>query len=263
VARAAHRGDRMIASALFGTDPARARERRAAFASGARAATPALMPTAIWGLVAGVAMIKTGLTTWQALAMTLLVYSGSAQMASLPLIAAGAPVWIALLTAGVVNLRFIVFSATLWPYFGRVPLGKRLLLGYLSADIGVAVFIARYASAPAEQRGDLEQRWFFFGIVAATWLSWQPMSIAGILLAGAIPGHWGLEFAAILALIAITVPMFAGRPAIAGCITAGVVAVIAAALPLKLGLLLAVIAGVAVAMGADMLTEHAPGDRAP
>jgi predicted branched-subunit amino acid permease len=246
----------MIGRIVFGADPNAAHERREAFVRGARAAAPALMPTAIWGLVAGVAMIKTGLTTWQALAMTLLVYSGSAQMASLPLIAAGAPVWIALLTAGVVNLRFVIFSATLWPYFGRLPLGKRLLLGYLTADVGLAIFIARYANVPVEQRGNVEQRWFFLGIVAATWLSWQPMSILGILLAGAIPGHWGLEFAAILALIAITTPMFQGRPAVAGCLTAGVVAVIAAALPLKVGLLLAVIAGVAVAMATDMRADH-------
>lgn len=248
----------MIAKALFGSDPVLARERRAAYLRGARAATPALVPTAIWGLVAGVAMIKTGLTTAQALAMTLLVYSGSAQMASLPLIAAGAPVWIALLTAGVVNLRFIIFSATLWPYFGRLPLRKRLVLGYLSADIGLAVFVARYAGAPAEERGNLEQRWFFFGIISATWLSWQPMSILGILLAEGIPGHWGLDFAAILALIAITAPMFAGRPAIAGCLTAGAVSVAAAALPLKLGLLLAVVAGVAVAMALDTQGESHP-----
>lgn len=245
----------MISELLFGREPVVARERRAAFLQGARAASPALMPTAIWGLVAGVAMIKTGLTTAQALAMTLFVFSGSAQMASLPLIAAGAPVWIALLTAGVVNLRFIIFSATLWPYFGRLVLHKRLLLGYLSADIGLAVFIARYAGAPAEERGNLEQRWFFLGIVTATWLSWQPMSILGILLAEGIPGHWGLDFAAILALIAITVPMFAGRPAIAGCLTAGAVSVAAAGLPLKLGLLLAVVAGVTVAMLLDPREE--------
>jgi predicted branched-subunit amino acid permease len=203
-------------------------------------------------------MIKTGLTTAQALAMTLLVYSGSAQMASLPLIAAGAPVWIALLTAGVVNLRFVIFSATLWPYFGRLPLAKRLLLGYLTADVGLAVFIARYAGAPVSERGNLEQRWFFFGIVAATWLSWQPLSIAGILLAEAVPGSWGLEFAAILALIAITVPMFAGRPAVAGCLTAAAVSILAAALPLKLGLLLAVLAGVTVAMQVDSRAAAAP-----
>ena len=82
------------------------------------------------------------------------------------------------------------------------------------------------------------------------------LPVLGILLAGLIPTRWGLEFAAILALIVMTAPMFKGRPAVAGCVTAGVIAVLAAALPLKLGLVLAVIAGVAVAMGADRLGER-------
>jgi predicted branched-subunit amino acid permease len=91
--------------------------------------------------------------------------------------------------------------------------------------------------------------------VSGTWMAWQPLSIAGIVLAEVIPGAWGLEYAAILALIAITMPMFSGRPAAAGCLTAGVVAVLAAPLPLRLGLLLAVAAGVAVAMAMDSMGE--------
>lgn len=245
----------MIARVLFGAEPAVARVRRTAFQHGLRAALPAMLATAIWGLVAGVAMIKTGLTVPQALAMTLLVYSGSAQMAALPLIAAGAPVWLVLLAAGIVNLRFIIFSATMWPYLGRLPLARRLSIGYLTADVAVALFIGRYGDAPHQQRGDTEQLWFFAGLVSGTWMAWQPLSIAGILLAEVIPGAWGLEYAAILALIAITMPMFAGRPAAAGCLTAGVVAVLAASLPLRLGLLLAVAAGVAVAMTIDSLGD--------
>lgn len=248
---------------IFGRDATLAGVRREALARGLRAATPAMLPTAIWGLVAGVAMIKTGLTPVQAVAMTLLVYSGSAQMASLPLIGAGAPVWVALLAATIVNLRFIIFSATLAPYFGRLPMRPRLLLGYVSADISLAIFMARYADAPVEQRGNTEQRWYYAGIAGATWLSWQPMSIVGVLLAGTIPGAWGLEFGAILALIVLTVPMFRGRPAIAGCVTAGIVSVAVSGLPLNLGLLIAVIAGVAVAMSADLLAERSATGHAP
>lgn len=252
----------MTGRSVFGMDPTVAAVRREAFMRGARATAPALVATSIWGLVTGVAMVKTGLTTAQALAMTLFVYAGSAQMAALPLIAADAPVWVVLLTALVVNLRFILFSATLWPYFGRMPLFRRLGLGYITADISLAIFMARYGNAPVDQRGNTEQVWYLLGSSGATWLSWQPASILGILLAGLIPGHWGLEFAAILALIAITVPMFQGRPAVAGCVTAGAVAVLAAAMPLKLGLLLAVLAGMAVAMAADALVERSTGGTA-
>jgi predicted branched-subunit amino acid permease len=243
----------MQLQAIFGRDAQLAALRRSAFVRGARAAAPALVATSIWGLVTGVAMIKTGLSTGQALAMTLLVYAGSAQMAALPLIAVSAPVWVVVLTAVIVNLRFVIFSATLWSYLGCLPLLRRLVLGYLTADIGLALFMNRYADAPVEQRGSTEQVWYLFGSCSATWLSWQPMSIVGIFLAGYFPAQWGLEFAAILALIAFTVPLVVGRPTLAGCLTAGLVAVLAAALPLKLGLLLAVIAGVAVAMTVDLL----------
>ena len=246
----------------FGRD-AEADVRRHAFRQGVRRGAPLLLPTAIWGLVAGVAMVKTGLSVAQALAMTLFVYAGSAQMAVLPLIAVGAPVGIALLTATIVNLRFVIFSATLWPYFGHLPLARRLVLGYFAVDMTVAIFVAHQAEAPTSQCGGTAQRWFYLGIAVATWIAWQSASVLGILLAGLIPARWGLEFAAILALIVMMAPMLKGRPAVAGCVTAGVIAVLAAPLPLKLGLVLAVIAGVAVAMAADRSAERGRSEVKP
>jgi len=230
---------------------------RGAVIDGARATLPALIATSIWGLVTGVAMIKTGLDTTQAVAMTLLVYSGTAQMATLPLIAAGAPVWVALATAATVNLRFVLFSATLWPYIGHLPLGRRLALGYITGDIPVAILVARHPRAATTPHEREQQTGFLLGSCGVLWLSWQAASVLGVLLAHAIPGEWGLEYAAILALLTITVPMFRGTPAVAGCVTAGVVAVVAHGLPLKLGLLAAVVAGVAVAMAADAYDPQA------
>jgi len=112
---------------VFGADPAIAARRRHAFSRGMRAVAPATIATGTWGLVTGVAMVKIGLTPAQALGMTLLVFAGSAQLAALPLIAAAAPIWVVLLTATVVNLRFVIFSAGLQPFFRRFSLRRRLL----------------------------------------------------------------------------------------------------------------------------------------
>lgn len=241
---------------LFGADPQLADVRRAAFVRGLRAVAPATVATGTWGLVTGVAMVKVGLTTAQALGMTLLVFAGSAQLAALPLIAAAAPAWVVLLTATVVNLRFVIFSAGMQPYFRRFPLRRRLFLGYLTSDVGFALFVARFANAPPHERGSPEQVWFFLGMAAGNWIAWQGMSILGIFLAAQVPGAWGLEYAAILALIALTMPMINSRPALAGAVTAGVVAVAAASLPLKLGLVAAVVVGIAAAMGAEAILER-------
>lgn len=243
----------MIQKIVFGERPELAANRREAFVRGMRMIAPGTVATAVWGLVTGVAMVKTGLSPWEALGMSLLVYAGSAQLAALPLIAAGAPVWVVIVTALVVNLRFVIFSASLQPYFQRFSLSRRVLLGYVTTDLGVAVFISRYGSCKPEERGSTEQVWIFLGMAFANWLAWQPMSILGIFLAGSVPGHWGLEFTAVLALMAIMLPMLNNKPAAAGAATAAAVAVLAANFPLKLGLLVAVIAGMVVAMAFDVI----------
>jgi predicted branched-subunit amino acid permease len=246
---------------LFGAPPLAA-VRRAALRDGMRAVLPALVATGTWGLVTGMAMVKIGLTEAQALGMTLLVFAGSAQLAALPLIAADAPVWVVLLTAIIVNLRFTIFSAGLHPYFARYTLGKRLLLGYTTSDLGFAICVQRWTAenSRGEESGDpllaTRRVWFFLGIAAANWIGWQTMSIVGILLAGQVPGTWGLEYAAILALIAFTVPMVNSVPTLAGALVAGVVAVLAHPLPLKLGLVTAVIVGIAAAMAAELVQER-------
>jgi predicted branched-subunit amino acid permease len=71
-----------------------------------------------------------------------------------------------------------------------------------------------------------------------------------------VPAQWSLEFTAILALIAMTLPLIAGKPALVGAVTAGVIAVVAAGLPLKLGLLVAVVAGIAAAMATEIMLER-------
>lgn len=259
----------MIGRILFGAEPALAAVRREAVGAGLRAVLPALVATGTWGLVTGVAMVKIGLSQLEALGMTLLVFAGSAQLAALPLISGDAPVWVVLLTATVVNLRFVIFSAGLYPYFARYTLGRRLLLGYLTSDVGFAICLQRWTAAraqadlrPPSGESDSDELaatrrvWFFLGIAAGNWVSWQTMSILGIFLAGQVPGAWGLEFAAILALIALTVPMVAGRPSLVGALVAGAVAVLGSGLPLKLGLVAAVVAGISAAMATEIVLER-------
>jgi branched chain amino acid efflux pump len=242
---------RAMRFAPFGAEPERAARRRAAFTEGTRAVAPAAFATGIWGLVTGVAMVKAGLTPWQALGMTLLVYAGSAQLAALPLIAASAPISVVLLTAAVVNLRFLIFSAALQPYFRRHSLLRRAALGYIATDVGFAVFMARFGDASDKERGTSEQLWIFLGMATRIWIAWQSFSLAGILLAAQVPTEWGLEFAAIIGLIALAVPMITTRPTLIGAIVSGAVAVAAANLPLKLGLVLAVVIGIVASMVAE------------
>ena len=246
----------MIGRWLFGGVPQVAQARRAAWLKGLRVVAPALVALAAWGLVTGVATVKSGITQWQAVGMSLLLFAGSAQLAALPLIAAGAPIWVVLLTTAVVNLRFVIFTAGLYPYFRHLPIGKRMLLGYVTGDVSFALSVSRWTAQPLPAQGSRERTWFYLGICSGTWVVWQVSSIAGIFLGGGIPGTWGLDFVAILALVALVLPMIAGAPTVAGALVAAVVAVLAAGAPLKLGLVVAVMAGISVAVTADILLER-------
>jgi predicted branched-subunit amino acid permease len=211
-----------------------------------------------WGLVTGMAMMKSGLTLGQALGMSLLVFAGSAQLAALPLIAANVPVWVVFLTALVVNLRFVIFAAAVGPHFSHLPWFKRIGYGYLNADVTMAFFPWRFPSEtlrePAGKVG------FFTGISYPNWCAWQSGSIIGILLAAQIPESWGVGFAGTLALLCIMIPLIINAAALGGVIVAGATAVFAADLPYRLGLLLAVVLGMAAAMMLDVFAANEKKD---
>ena len=225
----------------------------AAWRDGVRTGLPTLFGIGAWGVVVGVAMIKSGLTLGQALGMTLLVFAGTAQLASLPLIAANAPIWVVFATALVVNLRFVIFSALLAPHFATLPWHKRLGLGFVSGDISVALFLQRYPD-PAPAPGKLS---YLKGLLYPNWLAWEVGSLIGVFAGSAVPAEWGLGFAGTLAIICVLVPMVATRPALAGVLVAAGVSVLAAGLPYKLGML----AGVLVGMITAMVIEERGGKR--
>lgn len=218
------------------------RAQRAGFAAGVAAVLPTLIATSVWGFVTGVAMLKSGLSVPMASLMTLLVYAGSAQLTALPLIEAHAPLWLIFAAGFIVNIRFIIFGAALQPYLRHLPWKKRLMLGYISSDMVFVLFMSRFGKHVPRQSST--QVWFFIGVVVVGWLTWQGSSLAGVLLGGLIPDSWSLEYAAILALIAILAPLVATKPLWCCLLVASVVAVLSQGLPLRLGLLVAVVSGV-------------------
>ncbi len=226
-----------------------------AFRQGAAALLPASPGIAAWGLMTGVATIDSGLSTVEALLMAVLVFAGSSQLATLPLIAAAAPMWVIVATALCVNLRFVVFSAHLRPYFMHLPLRERLARGYLCADFSYITFTARYhhANQTLEQRA--EQMAFLSGNCVCNWVSWVIPSLAGMLLAQVVPVKWGLGFAGILALLGILCSLATNRLRVVAAGVAGCAAVAAFALPLKLNIIVAIAAAVSVCMLIEAATQ--------
>lgn len=207
-----------------------------------------------WGLVTGIAMVKAGLGLPLAITMSLFVFAGSAQLASLPLIAQGAPLWVIWATAFCVNLRFVIFSAGWRPYFAPLTLRHRLWVTYFMADLNYVAFMKRFPQ-PGAMSDQLPYLW---GGVAVNWTAWQLMSMLGIGLADVIPTQWGLGFAGSLALLGITGTLLIDRGTWIAAAVAACAALAAFALPFHLDIVVAIAAAVAI----GVLVDHFSPPRA-
>ena len=199
---------------------------------------------AAWGLVTGVAMVKSGMSVGMAVFMSLLVYAGSAQLAVIPLLTVGAPLWVIWLTASCVNLRFVIFSSMWRSYFAHLPLRERVAIGYFSGDVIYVAFMKRFP----EPRPAPDQVPYFWGAACTNWLAWQVPSIAGIFLASTVPLSWGLGFAGVLALLGVLLSLLFDRATWLATGVAATAAIAAFSLPLKLNILVALAAAVAAGL---------------
>src|ERR1700744_4662445 len=221
------------------------------FAVGVRETRDVALGIGAWGLVAGIAMAQAGLGPAFAVAMSLFVFAGSAQLAALPLMVQGAPLWVIWATAFCVNLRFIIFSAGWRPYFQSLSRARRLFLAYFTVDFTYIAFMRRFP-APGDVRA---QTAYVAGNAAVSWIAWQGMTVLGVVLADVIPERWGLGFAGSLALLGITASLLVDRATWLAAAVAACAALAAFALPFHLNIVVAIAAAMAVGV---MIDHFAP-----
>jgi 4-azaleucine resistance transporter AzlC len=214
------------------------------FVSGVKAISPILLGMIPFSMVAGIAAADIGLSPGYALAMSVMVFAGAAQLAALQLLSSGAPFWVIVMTAWMINLRFMLYSASIAPYLKRLPTRWKTLLAYLLTDQAYAVSVIEF-----ERHAVFDNRhWFYFSASLMMWLVWQVGTLTGALLGSQLPESWSLDFAIPLVFIALVVPALKDRPAIAAAFVSGLVASLAAGLPFNLGLPVAVVLGILTGM---------------
>jgi 4-azaleucine resistance transporter AzlC len=212
------------------------------FWAGARAEIPLLIGVIPFGLIYGALAVNEGLSNTEAQLMSSIVFAGSAQFITAQLVHEAAPGLVIVLTIAIVNLRHMLYSASMAPYIAFLPGRWKAVLSYLLTDEAYAPTILHY-----EKHGVTPYaHWFWLGAGCALWTFWQTSTAVGIFLGAAIPESWSLDFALPLTFIAMLVPVLRARPAIAAALSAGVVALLAFSLPYKLGLIVAALVGILV-----------------
>jgi 4-azaleucine resistance transporter AzlC len=210
--------------------------------AGLRAEIPLLVGVFPFGMIYGALALSSGLSPLQAQMMSSIVFAGSSQFIAAQLFHEAAPGLVIVLTIAVVNLRHMLYSASLAPYVSSLSMRWKVLLSYLLTDEAYAPTIIQY-----EKEGVTpDSHWFLLAAGFALWFTWQVSTAVGIFLGSTIPASWPLEFALPLTFIAMVVPVLKTRPLVASSLSAGVTALLAYSLPYKLGLILAALVGIIV-----------------
>ncbi len=217
---------------------------------GARDTVPMLIGAMPFGLIFGALAVASGLSVPATLLMSALVFAGSSQFIAVSLIASGTGLVVLLLTTFIVNLRHMLYSASLMRYVGHLPQRWKIPLGFWLTDESFAVVYSYYQD---ESVADEIKHWYFLGSCIAMYSNWVVCTLIGALLGSALPGlaGWGLDFAMVATFTGIVVPLLRTRPMLLAAVVAGLVALIAYDLPWKLGLMLAALAGVTAGVLAE------------
>ncbi len=229
---------------------------RSEFVGGFKAELPILLGGAPFGLIYGVLAIGAGLPASVSQAMSAIVLAGSAQFLAAQLFKLSTPGLVILLTTFIINLRHVLYSASVAPYLKPLDWKWKGLLAYCLTDEAYAVVITHYNQSPDPPAVPSHRHWYFLGAGMALWLTWQISTAVGILLGAQVPGSWGLDFTLALTFIALVVPALKDRPSLAVAFTAGIVAVLAAGWPYRLGLMAAALSGILAGLWVE--TRQAP-----
>jgi len=221
--------------------------RRQALAAGLKAVAPMMAAITPFGVTAGVAGLDAGLGPALTMGMSMIVFAGASQLASIQLINAGAAVPLVVLTALIINLRMLMYSAHLAPYFRHLPLGWRSLMAYVLTDQAYALTISRVMT----EDSDRFNHWFFLGVGIPLWVVWQLSTAFGYWAGTAMPPDWELGFIVPLIFLALLMMSINSRPGVIAAVVAGSLSVLGRGLPAGLGLTLAALAGIAAGVLAE------------
>ena len=222
-------------------------------------ALPLIVGGVPFGIIFGTLSLNAGLDIWQTIGLSSIVFAGSAQFVAVGMLAAGTSLGFIVGATIIVNLRHLIYAASLLPHVKHLGQRWRIPLGFLLIDEVFAATYPRYLNNPESPLN----HWHYFGVGMAFYISWNVATVVGIFFGSNIEGidTWGLDFAMAATFIGMVMPHLINKPMIAGVITSGLLSVLSYDLPHKLGLILSAIVGMAVVYGLELWLQSSKGKK--
>ena len=209
-----------------------------------------------FGLVAGATPVEYDLGWGSAVGFSTIVFAGASQLAALDVLGDGGSALVAAMAAWTINMRMLLYSASLAPFLADASVRMRLGVGYLLTDQAYAVSIQRWN----ERDEPLSERLpYYFGAGLTLWFSWQLSTIAGVVVGPVLPDDVPLEFAVPLVFLVLLIPVLATTPSKVAAAAGGAAAVIAAEAGAGSS---SIMVGAVVGIAAGALADYAQERRA-
>ena len=190
--------------------------------------------TGLYGISFGALAVAAGLSVGQAMALSLLMFTGGSQFAFIGVIAGGGAG-----SAALLGVRNAVYGMQLNAMVA--PTGWR-------KAVAAQLTIDESAATAAGQQAPDEQRRGFWTAGLGVFVLWNLFTLVGALLGDALgdPRRWGLDGAAVAAFLALLWPRLQQREPVALAVLCGVATALAVPLlPPGLPILLAAVVGAA------------------
>lgn len=221
-----------------------------------KAGIKAILPLCIgafpFSFIVGAISINAGMNVLESVLWSFTVFAGSSQMVALGLIQSSASVLVIMLTTFVINLRHMLYSASISEHIKDYPLSLRALMAYGLTD---EVYAASIRELEQVKEG---RQWFYLAVMGGFWVNWVFADFLGALVGTSFPeiSQYGLDFAMVAAFIAIVIPQVKSHECIVAAIVATVTGVLLSGLPYSLGLVVAAITGVYCGYRMDIAKEQ-------
>lgn len=219
------------------------------FLNGIKDTLPMVVGAFPFGLIFGVVGVNAGLSPLAVAGLSLFVFAGSAQFIGVGLVAQAVPLPFIVLTTFIVNLRHMLYAASLAPYIKHLDQKWLLPLAFWLTDETYAIVIRRYPQADSSPH----KHWYHLGSSVIMYGHWQFATILGIVAGTQLEGltSLGLDFAMVVTFLGIVIPLIVNRPMLICAVAAGIVAVLTNDMPNKSGLMVAAFTGIAAGMSAE------------
>ncbi|XDA99302.1 AzlC family ABC transporter permease [Sulfitobacter sp. LCG007] len=212
-----------------------------AYWKGVRHGAPFILMVAPFALLFGVFAVESGLNIIETITFSVAVFAGASQFTALQMMQENAPTLVVLISALAVNLRLVMYSASLTPYLGSAGPWQRALVAYFTVDQSYACSLQEFELNP---QMTLQQRLAYFtGVLTPIVPVWYGATLLGALAGARIPEEWTIDFALPICFLAMVAPLLRTPAHIVAALTAAGISLFAAAVPYSLGLVVAGLAG--------------------